>query len=260
MRKTLFLTVAVSFLAWTAPLVPAVVTRVIDGATIEVRIESLPVPAPAGLQVGGTVTVRYIGVALPTSPAMAEELRALNALLVENRKVYLELEDKKTWEGGRLWAYVFLDQERRLLVNAILISTPLAGFSPLAEAERYNHVLAYMDNVPQAPPALACPVVYSWDEAGRHVGERACVEGVVASVGTSRAGDVFLNLGKPYPDPGRFTLYIPARFVGKFEVAFGSRFWTQWVGMRVRALGEIRLYQGVPEIQLSEPENLVILR
>ncbi|MFN3346472.1 MAG: hypothetical protein ACK42E_01485 [Candidatus Bipolaricaulaceae bacterium] len=260
MRKALLLLALTGVVAGAAPLVPALVTRVVDGATIEVRLESLPVPAPVGLQAGGTVIVRYIGVGLPASSQEAEELRNLNAILVENRRVFLELEDQKTWEGGKLWAYVFLDASRRLFVNAILISTPLATFSPLPNAERYNHILAYLDKAPQDRPTLACPVVYPWNEAGKYVGTTACVEGPVAGVGTSRAGDVFINLGKPYPDPGRFTLYIPARFVGKFEAAFGSRFWTQLVGARVQALGEIRLYQGVPEIQLSDPENLVILR
>lgn len=260
MRKALILTVLASFLALGAPTVPALVIRVPDGATVEVRIERLPVPAPVGLQTGGTVVVRYIGVGLPLAPQEAEKLRALNALLVEGRRVYLELEDKKTWEDGKLWAYVFLDAEGHLFVNAILIATPFAGFVPLPGAERYNAVLAHMDKVPTALPTLACPELYPWNEAGKHVGATACVEGPVASVGTSRGGDVFLNLGKPYPDPGRFTLFIPARHVGKFEAAFGPRFWTNLVGLKVRAHGEIRLYQGVPEIQLSEPEDLVILR
>lgn len=260
MRTALVLAVLVGLTALGAPTVPGTVTRVLDGATVEVRIEGLPTPAPAGLRAGSTVTVRYIGVALPSAPQDAEKLRSLNALLVEGRRVYLELEDKKTWEDGKLWAYVFLDPEGHLFVNAILIASPLAGFAPLAEAERYNAVLAHMDRVPLGPPTLACPTVYPWNEAGQHVGRTACVEGPVASVGTSRGGDVFLNLGKPYPDPGRFTLFIPARHVGKFEAAYGARFWTNLVGRRVRALGEIRLYQGVPEILLSEPENLLILR
>lgn len=260
MRKALILTMLAGFLAFGAPLVPALVTRVLDGATVEVRIESVPGPAPAGVQPGSLVTVRYIGMGLPLAPQDAEKLRSLNALLVEGRRVYLEFEDKKTWEDGKLWAYVFLDADGHLFVNAVLIASPLAGFVPLPGAERYNALLAYMGRVPLASPTLACPTTYAWNEAGRYVGTTACVEGPVAGVGTSRGGDVFLNLGKPYPDPGRFTLFIPARHVGKFEAAFGARFWTNLVGVRVRALGEIRLYQGVSEIQLSEPENLVILR
>ncbi len=260
MRRTLFLVAVASFTAFAGSLVPAFVTRVLDGATVEVRLESVPVPAPAGLQAGNVVVVRYIGVGVPSSPQDAEELRRLNAILVENRRVHLELEEKRTWEDGKLWAYVFLDPAGHLFVNAILIASPLAGFVPLAQAGRYDPVLAHMDNVPQAQRALACPTVYQWNEAGRHVGNTACVEGPVASVGTSRGGDVFLNLGKPYPDPGRFTLFIPARHVGKFEAAFGSRFWTNLVGVKVRAFGEISVYQGVPEILLSEPEKLLILR
>ena len=37
-------------------------------------------------------------------------------------------------------------------------------------------------------------------EAASHVGEVVTVRGVVANVHTSRAGNTFLNLGRPYPN------------------------------------------------------------
>ncbi len=251
------LAISLSFLAFGAPEIIAQVLEVLDGATILVRIEV--VPPGVGLSPGASERVHYIGVQLPSQPGEAEVVRTLNAALVEGRKVFLELDEKVRDEAGRILAYVFLDKAGKLMVNAILIATDLVGFVPMPGASRYDHVFSYLDRVPTAKPSLVCPVVYSWSEAGRHVGETACVEGPVASVGTSRSGDVFLNLGRPYPDPGRFTLFIPARHVGKFEAVFGARFWDNLRGRTVRALGEIRLYQGVPEIQLSDPQNLVIL-
>lgn len=250
------LAILVPFAVLGAPEITAQVLEVLDGATILVRVED--VPPGVGLGPGASERVRYIGVQLPGRPEEAELARALNVALVEGRRVFLELDEKIRDEAGRLLAYVFLDKTGKLLVNAILVSTDLVGFGPVAGASRYDQVFSYLDRVPATKPTLVCPAVYSWSEAGRHVGEMACVEGPVASVGTSRSGDVFLNLGKPYPDPGRFTLFIPARHVGKFEAAFGARFWNNLLGRTVRALGEIRLYQGVPEIQLSDPSNLVI--
>lgn len=241
-----------------APPITARVMEVIDGATISAQVEQVSSPTPAGLSAGVIVRVRYIGVQLPTTSPEAKAAQVLNALLVEGKQVFLELDEKIRDETGQLLAYVFLDRDGRLMVNAILISTDLLAFSPVPEANRYDHILSYSDRTPWMPPMLACPVVYSWNEAGKHVGTIACVEGPVASVGTSRGGDVFLNLGQPYPDPARFTLYIPARYVGKFEAAFGTRFWTDLVGRTARALGEIRIYQGSPEIQLSDPANLLI--
>ncbi|MCS7240111.1 MAG: hypothetical protein NZ651_02550 [Candidatus Bipolaricaulota bacterium] len=247
----------ITFSASGAPQITAQVTEIIDGATISARIERLPSPAPAGLNVDTVVRVRYIGVQILST--LAETAQHLNAILVGGKQVFLELDETIRDEAGQILAYVFLDNDGRLMVNAILISTDVANFSPVPGASRYDPVFSYLDQVPGGPPSLACPVVYSWSDASKYVGTTACIEGPVASVGTSRAGDVFLNLGRPYPDPARFTLYIPARYVGKFEARFGARFWTNIVGRSVRALGEIRLYQGSPEIQLSDPANLLIL-
>ncbi|MGQ9699742.1 MAG: hypothetical protein ACUVQS_01520 [Candidatus Bipolaricaulaceae bacterium] len=239
-----------------APTITARVKEVKDAVTLTVQIEALPLPAPAGLATGAQVDVRYIGV----QPASGSEsaAKALHTILVEGREVFLELDQVLRDESGRLLAYVYLDKDGLLMVNAMLVSTELFSHAPLSGASRYDQVFSYLDRTPWSKPSLACPVVYSWDEARRHLSETACVEGVVAGVGTSRGGDVFLNLGKPYPDPGRFTLFIPARHVGKFEAAFGPRFWTNLVGRTVQVLGTIKEYSGVPEIELSDPKNLTI--
>lgn len=236
----------------------AQVLEVVDGATIRVRLESAP--AGSGLSSGAVEYVRYIGVQLPSAPEETELARSLNAILVSGRKVFLELDEKIHDENGRVLAYVFLDETEKLMVNAILISTDIFGFGSVPGASRYDQVFSYLEQIPTAAKGkLACPALYTWEEARNRLGETACVEGPVASVGTSRSGDVFLNLGRPYPDPGRFTLFIPARHVGKFEIVFGPRFWTTLEGRIVRALGTIEEYQGIPEIELSDPANLVIL-
>lgn len=249
---------AFSLVGVAGPQLSAKVEKVVDGATLAVRIGDLFVSSFAGLSSGAAAVVRLVGVEVPADPAKASSAQELCALLVEEREVFVEVGEKIWDEKGRLLAFVFLDRAGRLMVNALLISTDLFSFKPVAGASRYDHILAHFDRTPGALPTLACSVVYMWNEAGRHVGETACVEGPVAGVGTSRGGDVFINVGRPYPDPNRFTLFIPARHVGKFEAAFGSRFWIDLPGRIVSARGEIRLYQGVPEIQLSEPENLVI--
>jgi hypothetical protein len=245
------------FLSFGAPTITAKVLEIVDGTTIVVHIEDAPVAI--GLSPGTRECVRYIGVRIPENEADAEIARTLNSILVEGKEVFLELDEKIRDENGCLLAYVFLDRSGKLMVNAILVSTDLVAFATTSRATKYDTLLSYLDHVPVTEPKLICPVVYSWDETGRHLGETACVRGPVASVGTSRGGDVFLNLGKPYPEQGRFTLFIPARYVGKFEALFGARFWNNLVGRVVQAVGEIRLYQGSPEIQLSDPLNLAIL-
>lgn len=264
MRKALILAglVSLAFGAWALPpfAPPAIVgtvVSVVDEITAEVQIESLPTPAPAGLSLGKVERVRYIGLALQgeASDAQAKELASL---LFQGRKVYLELDEKTRDEAGRLLAYVYLDPQGLVLANAVLLATGLYAYSPISGAERYKTVLAHADATPSPAPGFVCPKTYSWDAARAKLGETACVEGKVASVGTSRGGDVFLNLGRPYPDPERFTVFIPSRCVGRFEAKFGPRFWTTLQGASIRALGKITEYQGGPEIELCDPGNLVI--
>lgn len=241
-----------------APAIEAVVTYVADGDTIEVLIRNLPTPAPAGLEVGRTVRVRYIGVDAPeVTDANGANATDLNAALVQNRIVYLELDDTEYDPHGRLLAYVYLDPNGYLMVNLMLVATEIirARFDP--GTDRYEGLFRYFDSAP-APILPGEETCLSWDEALDHVGEVTCVSGEVASVGTSRRGDVFLNLGNPYPDTNRFTIFIPARCVGQFEVQFGARFWRRLQGATVSAYGEIKLYKGVPEIELCDPARLTI--
>jgi len=240
------------------PAIEAVVTHVADGDTIEVLIRSVPDPAPAGLRAGITVRVRYIGVDAPEiTEANGANATALNAALVEGKTVYLELDETPYDPHGRLLAYVYLDRHGYLMVNLMLVATEIVKARYDPDAPRYETLFRYFDSAPAPvlPGERAC---IPWEEAADHVGEVACVEGVVASVGTSRRGDVFINLGNPYPRTPRFTIFIPSRFVGRFETHFGVRFWRTLVGKVVSAYGEIELYRGIPEIELADPSRLAI--
>ncbi len=240
------------------PDIEAKVTYVVDGDTIEVLIKSLPSPAPQGLRVGRTVRIRYIGVDAPevTDPN-GSAATDLNAALVQNKTVYLELDETLYDPHNRLLAYVYLDPQGYLMVNLMLVATEIIGARFDSDAPRYESLFRYFDATP-APIMPSQEECLPWREAKEHVGEIACVEGVVASVGTSRGGDLFLNLGNAYPSKNRFTIFIPARCAGLFETQFGSRFWRQLKGKTVSAYGEIRLYKGVPEIELCDPSRLSI--
>lgn len=236
------------------PPIVATVTQVVDGVTLAVRIDRLPLPSPAGLAVGEVVRVRYLGLGLSGNGALAT---ALNEILFGGRVVYLELDAQERDPNGDLPAYVYLDPDGRVMANLILLWTDLYSLQTEPEAARYTLVFSHVAGTP-SPLPLACSPAVPWSEARARIGETLCVEGPVMSVGTSAGGDVFLNLGQAYPNPGRFTLFIPARHVGKFEALFGVRFWTKLQGMMVRVQGEIKLYQGVAEIVLEDPKELYL--
>lgn len=240
------------------PAIVGTVDKVVDGVTVEVRLEKLPSPAPAGLSVGKVVRVRYLGLDPRDDPTQGNPA-ALNAILVLGRSVYLELDGPEHDPQGNLLAYVYLDPDGRLMVNLILLASGLFKLRPEPTATRYAEIFSHAAATP-APRGTTCASPVLWNAARDQIGQTLCVEGPVMSVGTSRGGDVFLNLGHAFPNPERFTLFIPARHVGKFEAAFGAKFWTGLVGKRARAYGVVRLYQGVAEIVLSDPQDLYLQR
>lgn len=85
----------------------AVVTRVIDGDTIDVRIG------------GEGYRVRYVGVNTPESDELCySEARSANARLVEGRTVRLVRDQSNTDRYGRLLRYVYVGDR---FVNAELV-------------------------------------------------------------------------------------------------------------------------------------------
>jgi micrococcal nuclease len=95
----------------------ALVTRVVDGDTVEVRL-------------GGEIEdVRYIGVDTPeTAECFSARASAFNARLVEDRQVRLERDAEERDRYGRLLAYVHRRSDG-LFVNLALVED---GFAAVA--------------------------------------------------------------------------------------------------------------------------------
>jgi len=108
----------------------AICTRVIDGDTIEVSIES------------ETYTVRYIGVDTPEMDDNRPEYRALaeaatqaNRDMVEDKVVNLEKDVSETDQYGRLLRYVFVGYD---FVNAELVSEGYAWAKSYPPDTKYD--------------------------------------------------------------------------------------------------------------------------
>lgn len=133
-----------------------VVTRVVDGDTIKVRVD------------GGEETVRYIGVDTPESvkPGVAVECFAkaashFNEDLVEGERVKLSFDRERRDRYGRLLAYVRLAGPPRTFVNAELVRDGYAKTLAIAPnttyAKRFNELA---DRARAAGRGLwgACPI------------------------------------------------------------------------------------------------------
>ena len=99
----------------------------------------------------------------------------------------------------------------------------------------------------------------SWDEAKYHIGDRATVCGPVVDTywaSGSNGKPTFLNVGKKYPDPDRFTVVIWIQNRAKFAQAPE----VHYLGKTICVTGLIDEYpkgSGSAQIQVTDPSQIV---
>lgn len=115
----------------------ALVTRVIDGDTVEVELD------------GSRDDVRYIGIDTPESvkpdapvECFAPQAAAVNTRLVEGKAVRLVFDAERRDVYGRLLAYVYLGRRQ---VNAILVRRGLARTLTIAPNDRFASLLGRLE-------------------------------------------------------------------------------------------------------------------
>ena len=101
-----------------------------------------------------------------------------------------------------------------------------------------------------AMPVLAATIAP--DNAAKHVGETAIVEGVVADVHAAPNGMILLDLGGRYPD-NKFTALIFPDHTAAFGHISG------YIGSRVQISGAIEMYHGKPEITLINEGQIQVI-
>ncbi len=101
-----------------------------------------------------------------------------------------------------------------------------------------------------ARPAQAQSRCFTAEEAVRHIGERACVEGLVTAVVFARQSTgqpTFLDFGP------QFTAVIWSEDRAKFDPPPET-----WRGRRARVTGRIDSYRGKAEIVVRDPAQLAV--
>ena len=144
-----------------------------------------------------------------------------------------------------------------VLVGLVL----LLATSPIACINIYPQAPEEPSSVPSTPgsppPEQIPPPVggIPWDEACDHIGERTTVCGPVVSATWatgSKGKPTFLNIGAPYPDPGRFTVIIWGDYRGNFSQAPED----YYSGKTICVTGLIIEYQGIAEIEVKTPSQI----
>jgi len=142
---------------------------------------------------------------------------------------------------GVRWHYILI------LVLSIMLSASILIFFPkLSEPE----------TIPP-PGELLIP----WDVAGDHAGTVKIVEGPVVDAifkNWAIGKPTLLYIGKPYPDPDRFSVLIWSDHRGRFAEKFPPDPETHLLNKTVKVRGVIDKSKGYPEIALIDPANIWI--
>lgn len=95
----------------------------------------------------------------------------------------------------------------------------------------------------------------SWNQAEHHIGERVTVYGPVVDAhyaSTSSGKPTFLNIGKTYPNPDRFTVVI----WGSNRSYFPSPPESYYYGKMICVTGLVTEYKGGPQIEARTPSQI----
>ncbi len=129
---------------------------------------------------------------------------------------------------------------------------PLPTATPTIVPEPTPTPTATLVPEPTATPDL-CPGAIPWYDAINYLGAYATVIGPVVDTEWAEEAQgkpTFLNVGLPYPDPGRFTvlMWIDARW--NFDFAPEE----VYLGSTICVTGTIALYEGSAEMIIEGPE------
>lgn len=113
---------------------------------------------------------------------------------------------------------------------------------------------------PTATPRASADIQASclpWTEAKEHVGQTQCVCGPVVEAtyaARSNGAPTFLNIGGRVTDSNRFTVVI----WGDQRPNFDPPPEQAYLGKTLCVTGQIKLYKGVAEIQISSPAEVTV--
>lgn len=104
----------------------------------------------------------------------------------------------------------------------------------------------------------SCPDAITWDQASAHIGELATITGPTISIvyaPDSRGKPTFLNIGKDYPDPDRFTVVIWGYDRDNFPFAPE----VEYDNKSICVTGLLETYEGIPQIVAETPSDIGIV-
>ncbi len=111
----------------------------------------------------------------------------------------------------------------------------------------------------RAIPATSgtCDGAISWERANESVGKQVTVKGPVVETNyasQAQGQPTYLDLGKAYPDPSRFTIVIRGENRSKFTSAPE----VTYKGKTICVTGVVKSNRGIYEVEVESPASLVV--
>ena len=133
-----------------------------------------------------------------------------------------------------------------VVMAVLIVGLSIIGCAPSAS-----------EQLTQIPASTQSQSVIGWDEAEYHIGERTTVYGPVVDThwtSSSSGEPTFLNIGKPYPDPDRFTVVIWIQNRSNFSQAPE----VYYLSKDIHVTGLITEYRGIAQIEVSNPSQIQV--
>ncbi len=142
--------------------------------------------------------------------------------------------------------------------TATATSTATATLMPTASVTATPTVTSTASATPTETetPTPAAPTPIPWEMAGLFAGEEGTACGpVVRTYFAKKTGGspTFLDIGLPYPDPQRLNVIIWGRYRDNFPQPPEHMYYQKTICVS----GHIELYQGVAQIEVRSPEQIV---
>lgn len=117
-------------------------------------------------------------------------------------------------------------------------------------------VVAPIGSSASSAASATCRGAVSWTAAKSVVGRVATVKGPVVDAYYARSSNgspTFLNLGRRYPSPGRFTIVIWSENRSRFGTPE-----RRYRGRTICVRGRVSTYNGVPQVEAVSPAQIAV--
>lgn len=186
--------------------------------------------------------------------------------LLRYQNFYLEGGFGELGVSGKIYFHARDVRYQKLWVNA---EVPVGGGTLLGSFNHWATAADYTSSDKDRFGPWPCLDVVSWEDAWMFIGREVHVTGPVLGFHLLPGGALILNIGRAFPDPDRFQIYIPAANRSAFEELFGPGFWETWVTKTVCVKGTIKGYRyttggpggggySVAEVSITSPAALSV--